>query len=192
MSDWLKTLIKQTNVPFLVVGIDGEVERILAANAQLSRLFAAREKLEPFAWDTAVPQTIQDFSLFVTYAEKGIGLPLEADLPRADLLYRIHLATDGVVGNVMNLLRRSAYQAHKEGLDTLTLPVLAASYEKRLMKHVGKPNPFLSGSSHPSPHPLIPSSPYPLTPVDPPDSAGKRSRRRKERQPLARDVLRAR
>ena len=50
VSDWLKVLIKETGIPFLVVGMEGKVERILRANAQLSRLFAARETLLPFAW----------------------------------------------------------------------------------------------------------------------------------------------
>ena len=49
VSDWLKMLIKRTRIPFLVVGIDGKVERILQANSQLSRLFAMRETLEPSA-----------------------------------------------------------------------------------------------------------------------------------------------
>ena len=51
VSDWLKMLIKKTRIPFVVVGLEGKVERILRANVQLSRLFASREKLEPFKWD---------------------------------------------------------------------------------------------------------------------------------------------
>lgn len=51
VSDWLKALIKETSVPFLVVGIAGRVERILRANRELSRLFAVRETLYPFVWD---------------------------------------------------------------------------------------------------------------------------------------------
>jgi len=48
VSDWLKVLIKETGIPFLVVGIDGKVERILDANAQLSRLFAVRQTWNHF------------------------------------------------------------------------------------------------------------------------------------------------
>ncbi len=43
VSDWLKVLIKETQVPFLVVGIEGKVRQILKENEQLSRLFAEQE-----------------------------------------------------------------------------------------------------------------------------------------------------
>ena len=56
VSDWLKVLIKETGIPFLVVGIEGKVERILETNAQLSRLFAVRQTLQPFRFDLCFPQ----------------------------------------------------------------------------------------------------------------------------------------
>lgn len=54
VSEWLKVLIKNTGIVYLVVGIEGEVERILTANPQLSRLFV-RERLRPFSLETSRP-----------------------------------------------------------------------------------------------------------------------------------------
>ena len=142
VSDWLKVLIKETNVPFLVVGIEGTVERILNANAQLSRLFALRETLQPFAWDSQRPETIREFAGFVAFAEGVIGLRLTDEIERLDLLYRLHVATDGIVGNVMNLLRYGLERAQRRHTEVLTLDDLAATFDHRLAKHVRRRNPF--------------------------------------------------
>ena len=143
VSDWLKVLIKETGIPFLVVGIEGKVERILQANAQLSRLFAARETLAPFAWRPEQPTTIQAFHTFVSTLESCVGKPLTTTVPRTELLYRLYYCTDGVVGNVMNLLRYAVKLTEEQSQITLELPLLRQAFEKRLAKHMrGKVNPF--------------------------------------------------
>lgn len=143
VSDWLKVLIKETGIPFLVVGIDGKVERILEANSQLSRLFALRQTLEPFGCDPNNEASVQEFGRFISYAEQIIPLPLVTALPRLELLHRLHYATEGVVGNLMNLLRYSAWLAQQQHQESISLPLLAAAFEKRLAKHIkGKDNPF--------------------------------------------------
>lgn len=144
VSEWLKVLIKETGLPFLVVGIKGTVERILDTNSQLSRLFAARETLEPFPWDPGDAAGLQEFAQFVQYAQEAIGMPLPATLPRMELLYRLHYATEGVVGNLMNLLRYATLLAQEQGAETLQLPTLALAFQRRLAKHLkGRVNPFV-------------------------------------------------
>jgi hypothetical protein len=136
-------LIKETGVPFLVVGIAGKVERILETNAQLSRLFAVRETLTPFRYDPADEASIQAFTRFTQYAQEAIAMPLAETLPRLELLYRLHYATEGVVGNLMNLLRYAALIARQQQRTTIALPILAVAFNKRLAKHLkGKVNPF--------------------------------------------------
>jgi hypothetical protein len=145
VSDWLKVLIKETGIPFLVVGIEGKVERILETNAQLSRLFAVRQTLEPFRCDPSDEASIQEFGRFVQYAEQVIGMPLPVTLSRLELLHRLHYATDGVVGNLMNLLRYTALLTRQGGQAAITLSGLADAFDKRLSKHLKqKSNPFLS------------------------------------------------
>jgi hypothetical protein len=149
VSDWLKVLIKETGIPFMVVGIEGKVERILEANSQLSRLFAVRQKLEPFHFDPSDENSVQEFTRFVQYAEQVIGMPLPAAQSRLDLLYRLHYATEGVVGNLMNLLRYAAWLVRQQSQESITLPILAIAFEKRLARHVKKNvNPFLDAPNN--------------------------------------------
>jgi len=165
VSDWLKVLIKEAQIPFLVVGVEGTARRILDANAQLSRLFAIRETLHPFRWDSGQPETIQEFMMFVTFAEQLIGVQLTTDLPREELLYRMYYATEGVVGNVMNLLRYAVALAPQQEAETLTLEVLTAAFNMRLAEHVHKRSPFLADlSSLPSATQASPAQPQ--TPKD--------------------------
>jgi energy-coupling factor transporter ATP-binding protein EcfA2 len=187
VSDWLKVLIKDTNVPFLVVGIEGRVEIILQTNSQLSRLFAARETLLPFRWDPSDEKTIKEFAAFVQYAEMGIGIPLSQELQQEEFLHRLHYATSGVVGNVMNLMRASALQARMQKSESLTLSILSQAFDKRLRKHLaGRVNPFdVDADQRFVAPPLAPAA-------DVPNSVGNRSKRRKKRQPTAADVLKTR
>ena len=144
VSNWLKVLIKETGVPFLVVGIEGRVELILKSNKQLSRLFAVREELKRFEWNVSAPESIQEFADFVQLTEDVVGynLPWRSDSD-VDLLYRIHYATDGVIANLMNLMRGAALLAHKQGVDKLEMDLLSAVFAKRLSKHLyGRTNPF--------------------------------------------------
>ena len=173
VSDWLKVLIKETNVPFLVIGIEGKVDLILQANRQLSRLFAVRETLEPFQWDPANEETLKTFAAFIHCVEQGIGMGLSTELPQVEILYRLHYATDGVVGNVMNLLRFAMLMAQTQGAEVLTLALLSQTFDKRLRKHMaGKVNPFAADISQP----FTGSPVFPLTP--PPVSTSKQKRQR--------------
>ena len=139
VSDWLKVLIKKTNVPFVVVGIEGKVERILRSNPQLSRLFAARETLKPFDWETQR----KAFARFVEYVEMAVGIPLSPALPRDELIYRLHYATDGVVGNLMNLLRYAALITQQKKKEVIEIAALSQAFQSRLSKHLRqKVNPF--------------------------------------------------
>lgn len=186
VSEWLKVLIKNTGIPFLIVGLDGTVQRILDLNPQLSRLFAAREKLAPFAWDEGREETVREFSFFVQYAEEALGMHLSGELSRRDMLRRLHYATNGIVGNLMNLLREAHLEARERGREELDLAVIAAAFRKRLAEHVKKEvNPFaeqLEAS-------FVPPDPAPR---NMPGATGRRSRRKQQRGPTAGELLKAR
>ncbi|MCL4294080.1 MAG: ATP-binding protein [Anaerolineae bacterium] len=142
VSDWLKVLIKETKAPFLVVGIEGKVELILEANAQLARLFAARQTLQPFAWEPAQTATIEEFATFIEYVEQA-KLPLAQAMPRTELLYRIYYATGGVVANIMNLMNLAAVLAGERGQGEIGPDILSLAFKKRLARPMrGKVNPF--------------------------------------------------
>ncbi len=134
VSNWLKVLIKESNVPFLVVGLEDKIRLILRANPQLSRLFALRETLQPLAWDPAREETLVAFSKFIQYAETAMGRPLSDELPRAEWLYRLHFATGGVVGHIINLMRQALVlaQVAAEPPTALTLRLFSLAFRQRL------------------------------------------------------------
>lgn len=182
VSEWLKYVIKETGVPFLVVGIEGKVELILQANPQLSRLFAARETLQPFRWETAQPETIQEFAHFVEYVEKAVEKPLSVEVRRTEMLYRIHYATDGVVGNVMNLLRFAALLCELQGQRDIGLAILSQAFQQRLAKHLSrKCDPFSESATVR----FTPSVPAP--PLEPEKSP--KGKRRSKRAPSIAETL---
>ncbi|MAT96865.1 MAG: hypothetical protein CL608_06955 [Anaerolineaceae bacterium] len=142
VSDWLKVLIKETGIPFLVVGIENSVDRILRANKQLSRLFAVREKLIPFSMATA--DDAHSFYLFLDYAQQAVKMQIEHTLSQDEFLVRMYFATDGVVANIMNLLRFAALLCAKKEKTSLTLQDLDVAFNKRLKEHLLKPpDPFM-------------------------------------------------
>jgi len=143
VSDWLKVLIKESKVPFLVVGIEGKVDEILCANEQLSRLFAYREPLKPFEWNEHNPTSMQDFATFIKFAQNSFGITFSKEITRPEMLYRLHYATNGVVANIMNLLRYVALLAGEKGGTPIDLSLMAEAFDTRLAKHLrAKHNPF--------------------------------------------------
>lgn len=142
-SNWLKYLIKWTKKPFLVIGIEGRVRRILDSNPELSRLFAVRETLRPFAWDSA--DDIEEFSIFVFCAEDIIGMKISPELDRLNMLYKMHYGTRGVAANVMNLLRSASRKALARGSHSIEAEDLAGAFDRVLREHVQRPiNPFVA------------------------------------------------
>jgi hypothetical protein len=188
VSEWLKVTIKNSGIPFVVVGISGAIEKILRENSQLSRLFASREELLPFTWERARAAECADFVEFVRCAEQAIGLPVVVPYGSVDLLDRIHWATYGVVANIMNLLRYAQDIALGRGSLQVEAQDLAWAYRKRLLKHMGRINPFESA---------VWTRPAARNRSDSGDGSalqatGNRSRKRKHEQQSAGELLHAR
>lgn len=146
VSEWLKTLLKETRVPFFVIGMPGKVKRILDADpaGQLSRLFKVRETLAAFPWDPAIPSAQQDFGRFVAHVEQAIGLSLTDEWSRDELCARLHYATEGVVGHLMALLRKAVLAADEAGATRLELAAMATGFDEGVRYFFPrKRNPFL-------------------------------------------------
>jgi Bacterial TniB protein len=185
VSDWLKALIKEAEVPFLVVGIEGQVEKILRANSQLSRLFAVRETLQPFAWDTRQPSSIKEFARFIEYVEKATQMTLTTEIRRVELLYRVYYVTGGVVANIMNLLRAAQLVALVRKSPTIELGDLSQAFQKHLAKHVGiTTDPFLVEKSRFIPPPAPPVA-------SPTNTTSTKPCRKKRDEPSVSDTLKA-
>ncbi|MCB8919979.1 MAG: TniB family NTP-binding protein [Ardenticatenaceae bacterium] len=180
VSDWLKSLIKETRVTFLVVGIEGSVEAILKTNKQLNRLFIL-EKLEPFQFDFNKVNTIEEFHLFVAYFELGLSVKLTSEIDRLQLLFEIHQATLGVVGYIVQLLRQATLNALRDGdndENTIKREHLANAFRKWIARKTNADNPFSGKIILPSNIPIIDFKAKKLMVTDPPDSVNNRMNRR--------------
>lgn len=192
VSDWLKALIKDAEVPFLVVGVQGQVEMILRANSQLSRLFSVREVLHPFTWDTHKLSSIKEFAHFIEYAEKAIQMPLTTHIRRVELLYRLYYVTGGVVANIMNLLRAAQLMALIRKSPTIELDDLSQAFQKHLSKHVGiTTDPFQVKQDRFVPPTSQPNQTVILQEANTTSGTGKSSSKGRKNKPSVSETLKA-
>lgn len=174
VADWLKVMIKESEVPFVVVGVGEKIDRILAKNEQLSRLFLYSEAIQPFYFDLNDAIKVKELSAFVLLIEKSIGMRFTRQVSWIDLLHRLWYATNGYVGNMMNLSRLAAHLAGKANGNDIDLEALRLAFDLRLKRHIGKLNPFDDNIWKQITPPVLP-------PIDDPESIGKRSNPRKPR-----------
>jgi hypothetical protein len=149
VSDWLKVRIKNTGVTFVIVGIPGQIERVLDFNPQLSRLFAMREKLDPFVvslnlssqWKRSDEESFGEMDYFVRCIEQLLKLDFCPSVDRVDLLQRIYKATGGVAANIVLLLQFA--KGLQPGLETADYKVLEKAFDYTLHHHIKlDKNPF--------------------------------------------------
>lgn len=142
VSDWLKLLMDQTNVPIVLAGLPYS-NTILDApgNEQLQRRFGTRIELKPFCYETSKER--QDFRRFLNAIDDKLPLAEKSNLADPATALCIFLSTDGVVAHVMKLVRRATVIALESGQEELALATLALAYEQRLAaSNPSKANPF--------------------------------------------------
>jgi hypothetical protein len=140
ISNWLKDLINETGKPVVLAGMP-QSEDVLAANPQLERRFSMRESLEPFGWDASAKQ--DEFRSFLRHLDRKLPLPERSNFASYELAFRIYCATQGLIGYVMKLVRRTANLAVERKLTRVDMNLLAESYDERLSARMPRqPNPF--------------------------------------------------
>lgn len=187
VSNWLKTLIKETKVACVLVGLSGEAEQVVNANPQLARLFGDPRHLTPFTWDKAQSQTVKEFRTFLAQLEALLPLREPSQLAARERAWRCFVACDGVTAYLMALIRQATEDALLTGRESLNDVLLAQAFRKRLAgERRGIPNPFEGDP----PLPKRPDSP-PSSPPSGQPTTGRRGRIRQPRKPTVRDVIRS-
>ena len=143
VSDWLKTLILDTNLPIILIGLP-EAEQVLQlkSHSQLSRRFANRYCLSPFNWQS---DNGLEFRTFLHLLESSLPLKEVSNLGSSEMALRCYYASDGVIAYVMKLIRYGTYVALKQGQEKLDVNILGAAFEQYV--HADKPdkvNPFVT------------------------------------------------
>jgi len=143
VSNWLKTLIKETKVACVLVGLEGEAEQVVDSNPQLARLFGDPHILAPFTWDEQCPTTIQEFRTFLSQLESLLPLNEPSHLASREIAWRCFVASEGIIGYVMALVRRATALALSQGREHLDAVLFEEAFTQRLAgKRRGIPNPF--------------------------------------------------
>ncbi|MGZ5434546.1 MAG: TniB family NTP-binding protein [Pyrinomonadaceae bacterium] len=142
VSDWLKVLMDQTNVPIALAGLPYS-NTILDAhgNEQLQRRFAVRVELGAFRYESSKER--QDFRRFLNVIDEKLPLAEKSDLADPGTALCIYEATNGVVAHAMKLLRHATAIAVASNRERISLDILQRAYEERLAAYnPRKQNPF--------------------------------------------------
>ena len=143
VSDAIKNLIKTKHVACVLAGLEGEAEQVVDSNPQLARLFGDPIYLRPFEWNDKKPNTIKEFCTLLSEIEKKLPLRDPSNLHENKLAYRVFVATDGLMGYVMMLIREATLVALDRGQESLTIDLLAEAFDLELAKERrGLQNPF--------------------------------------------------
>lgn len=128
VADWLKVLINTTKIPVVLLGIQG-CEDVLSRNTQLKRRFSARTHLrayhfDPFANAAAPAESasgdgdggddyddddgtddVEQFLAILQAIDEQLPIPFLAGLADMEMAGRFYLASGGLVGFVMKIIR---------------------------------------------------------------------------------------
>jgi hypothetical protein len=156
ISDWLKQLINETEIPIILVGLAQSVN-VLKANSQLKRRFSTQDGLANFKWleksDNKKPEAESangnekqaakddDYRLFLKAVDEMLPLAEDSHLAGQLIACRVWKATQGNVARTMKLIRYATRLALKNGEEKVTLAHLEQAYEK-LFAGDSDHNPF--------------------------------------------------
>jgi hypothetical protein len=139
-ADWFKALMEDTNIPMVVIGLPDSIG-ILETNSQLNRRFSHRCTLSPFDWK----DDQNDFRSLLYTIDFKLPFPENSNLAIADMPDRIFYASDGVVGNIIKLLRFAAQYSIEDGHKHIQRISLIKAYNLHIKSTmIAKENPFES------------------------------------------------
>jgi hypothetical protein len=145
-SNWLKDLIKQTKVACILVGLEGDAEEVVNTNEQLARMFPDPIRLDPFGWDETKPDGGAEFRTLLMQLEQMLPLKEPSHLADEERAWRCFIASNGVIGYVMALIRRAAHLALETGREHIDDTLLEQAFTQQLSgERRGIPNPFIGG-----------------------------------------------
>jgi GTPase SAR1 family protein len=140
---FLLHLSNDLNLPLVLIGLPA-AQVLLQVSPQWERRLDPPRVLNPYDWDITRPETIRSFCRFIDAIDRALPLD-QSDLGTEEMAARFFFASDGLLSQVMRLVRRAALQAIEREEATRTLEGLAGAYEYTTMnsfRREKKPNPF--------------------------------------------------
>lgn len=137
-ADWIKSLMNETSITFVLVGLK-RTEGLLLANEQLRRRFSATVDYDRF---TITQKASAKFAMLL---EAIAGeLPVEAICFTApEMVNRFYLASYGLIDYLIKIVDRAVWLVQHRNLAGIDLPVLAEAFEDEVWsKATEERNPF--------------------------------------------------
>ncbi|MBU2046597.1 MAG: TniB family NTP-binding protein, partial [Bacteroidetes bacterium] len=153
ISDWLKQLINEAEIPIILVGLS-QSDEILEKNSQLNRRFAMQDGLTNFQWieysnnEKSDKKSNEiniktDYRSFLKALDNLLPLAETSHLAGRLIAFRMWEATNGNVARTMKIIRYAARLALKTGEEKISLVLLEETYGK-LFKADSAANPFFT------------------------------------------------
>lgn len=144
-ADLLKMLLIQSRVQIVCLGLPHTLE-ILNANPQLARRCRSRYEIKPFRCN--VDEAEGDFMQFCAALEANLPFDAPSGLDKPDTAMRLHIAGEGYIGRITNIVQAACEIAIDDRLSRLSFHVLGEAY--RNVEGVDDDeNPFLSDDPRP-------------------------------------------
>jgi SpoVK/Ycf46/Vps4 family AAA+-type ATPase len=139
VSDWLKSVIDQTAVSCVLIGLQ-RCEEILAYNEQLRRRFSVRLELIPFSIGSK--EDLQGFASLVKMFDGMLGFPERLTLT-TEFVKTMFYATNGIIDYVRKLLCGAAEIAIDDGSDRIEHHHFEQAFTDFIWhRGIGNLNPF--------------------------------------------------
>lgn len=141
VADWLKIVLDEAGVMVVVVGLPHS-NAVLLQNEQLRGRFAARIRIPRFDWSEENLRLEYCAMLDAFgHALTPFSLP---DIGSEEIAYRFFLATGGLTGYVVKILRQATWDAIDENRKVINLSHLESAYSDAIWDEeiTPGPNPF--------------------------------------------------
>lgn len=139
-ADFVKSILNQGICGVVLSGMP-EVEDILAVNPQLEARCMGMIRMRGLGFETSEERKLFRFCLHKF--EGCLPLPGAFPLTDMDIATRLHVASGGLVGIVAHILACAVRVARREGQDSLSLDLLARTFERLPLARNHKVNPFV-------------------------------------------------
>lgn len=140
VADWLKTLIDESRVPVVLLGLPS-CTQVFDANEQLARRFSERYEITSFNWKS--PTEKAEFRSVLRAICRRLPFRHVLDMSDQEFAFRMHAGTGGRVGYVMNVIRTASEVAAFASSDDLDLKHVVESYEQHVWRReMCSINPF--------------------------------------------------
>lgn len=138
-ADWVKELVKDTNVPFVMAGMPS-IGILVESNHQLSDITKYRFALSFFRYDTEPGKL--SFKNFVARLELAFPFNREAGFARPHVLLALFNATGGSLRQLGRILTDAAFHAIDRNAEFMSAEDLAFGFDENAVNSPLKKNPF--------------------------------------------------